>query len=73
MVSLAELKVDGVPPSASVLALFTGDAPQDGELTPADRAFLRTLYSVRLDRPAREQRSAMKGRMVSYMLDPDRR
>ncbi len=57
LVAFAEIK-PGVAPDASILGVF--DATERlRDLSPADRAFLRALYRLPLDREARAQRGLM--------------
>lgn len=59
LVALAEIRPGGAP-EGSILALFNG-ADSGRELTERDRAFLRALYRLPLDREARQHR----GRLAS--------
>ena len=56
-VSLAEVSAPAAPLDGSILGLFGAD-PSRG-LTLLDRTFLRELYSLPLDRKARQQRSRL--------------
>ena len=63
LIAFAEIRSADFAPEGSILTLFTAsNAPR--ALTPQDRAFLRALYRVPLDREARLQRSLLVGAMV---------
>jgi hypothetical protein len=64
LVALAEIRSADAAPPGSILALFTAANPPRG-LTAQDRAFLRALYRLPLDREARLQRSLLVGDMVA--------
>lgn len=66
LVALAEINLDANPPG-SILELFAGpDGPRS--ISSRDQAFLRALYSLPLDRAARQQRA----RLVNEMANPSR-
>lgn len=65
MVSLAEVRLDAPTVPGSILGLFAAKGPR--ELSERDRAFLRGLYRLPLDRLARQHR----GKLVRSMLAPD--
>lgn len=67
MVALAEIRFSDGPRPGSILSLF-GGAASATELTEWDRAFLRELYRLPLDRVARYQRGRLVGALVS---EPD--
>lgn len=62
MVSLAEVRLNAPAVPGSILGLFAKDGPR--ELRERDIAFLRGLYRLPLDRPARQHR----GKLVRSML-----
>lgn len=68
LVGLSELRV-GSSTSGSVLSLFDPASNVRG-LTPADKAFLHTLYEMPLDRTAKKQRQALVDGMVRSRLVP---
>lgn len=67
MVAFAEIKRDPQPPEGSILGLFQ-HVQGYNELTMRDRAFLRGLYKLPLDRAARRHR----GYLVQALLNADR-
>ena len=64
LVALAEIRPGDVNAEGSILSLFaSSDAPRG--LTEQDRAFLRTLYRLPLDRHARYHRGTLVAGMIS--------
>lgn len=63
LVALAEVRPGGAP-DGSILALFEGETAAR-ELTARDRAFLRALYRLPLDRQARQHRSRLAGEVAA--------
>jgi hypothetical protein len=59
-VALAGVRSDVEPQSGSILGLFGTAAPPPG-LTARDRALLKKLYAIPLDREARRHRSQLAG------------
>ena len=67
LVAFAEMQPRETPLTGSILGLFGGDPPRS--LTRLDMAFLRELYSLPLDRRARQQR----GRLVRALQNEQSR
>lgn len=65
-VGLAEVKSTATPDSASILNLFS-DRARVNELSDWDRAFLKELYVLPLNRSGRRHR----GRLIAAMVDQD--
>lgn len=63
-VAFAEVRASETPPLGSILGLF-GPEADASRLTEWDMAFLRALYRLPLDRPARSHR----GMLVREMVD----
>ena len=61
-VGLTEVRLGATAPN-SILGLF-GSAPNIGELTVTDRAFLTALYSLNLDRRAEQHRRVLIGQII---------
>lgn len=66
LVGLAEVKL-GANPERSVLSLFHPNGQR--QLTNRDRAFLTGLYSMAMDRRARQQRQALVGALIRDKAD----
>jgi len=64
-VAYSEVRPSAPPPAGSVLDMFNGDNAPDG-LTDWDMAFLRALYQLPLDRPARRHRGIIVRDMVNF-------
>lgn len=66
LVALAEIRPGGAP-AGSILALFDG-AEAGRELTERDRAFLRALYRLPLDRQARQHRGRLASEVAAVRM-----
>ncbi|MGE0178723.1 MAG: hypothetical protein AB7O91_02745 [Sphingomonas sp.] len=64
-VSFAEVRPSERPPAGSILGMFADETEARG-LTDWDMAFLRALYQLPLDRPARRHRGLLVRDMVNY-------
>jgi hypothetical protein len=64
LVAFAEIRSADFAPEGSILTLFRASNAPRG-LTPQDRAFLRALYRLPLDREARLHRSLLVGEMLA--------
>jgi len=65
---------DGPSGPPSILSLFVGDGPRlqaPKSLTAWDRAYLRALYKILLDRPAWQQRAALAAGMIRNLQAVD--
>ena len=62
-VAFAEVRASDAPPPASILGMFESESDLRS-LTDWDMAFLRSLYRLPLDRPARHQRGILVRDMV---------
>lgn len=76
MASFAQVRPDGAIDSKapSILGLFDRTVPQAAAqhgLTDWDRAYLRALYAIPLDRPLWQQRRALAGQMVRALQEPE--
>lgn len=63
-VAFAEVRASDTPPPGSILGMF-GPEPETRSLTDWDLAFLRALYRLPLDRPARRHRGMLVRDMVN--------
>ena len=63
VVALAEIGTDAPSPPGSVLGLFGGD--ETAAFGIGDRAFLRALYAIPLDRAARQQRGRLMAALTA--------
>ncbi len=63
LVALAEIRLGDAAPAGSVLTLFDPASPVDA-LSVNDRAFLRALYSLPMDRTGRLQR----GKLIAALI-----
>ena len=63
-VAFAEVRASDPPPPGSILGMF-GPEPDTRSLTDWDTAFLRALYRLPLDRPARRHRGILVRDMVN--------
>ena len=64
-VAFAEVRASATPPPASILGMFGPEVEGHG-LTEQDRTFLRALYHLPLDRPARRHRGMLVRDMVDF-------
>jgi hypothetical protein len=63
LVAFAEIRSGDAAPAGSILGMFASRAPEPG-LTAQDKAFLRALYRMPLDRDASRHRGMLTGAMV---------
>lgn len=57
----------GKPTAPSIIGLFDDPAGSSDAISPWDEAYVRAVYAVRPDQPARTQRAAVAGRLVEAL------